>query len=92
MHPELIRVLPSLDAASAVAQPASAAPRDDALACLQAGPFTPAELDAALAALPAGAGSRVIDVRSERPPTWITPHEETRRLSRKIRSPPPHYP
>ncbi|HEX7385586.1 MAG TPA: hypothetical protein VF291_14815 [Burkholderiaceae bacterium] len=71
VHPELIRVLPSLDAASAVAQPASAAPRDDALACLQAGPFTPAELDAALAALPAGAGSRVIDVRSERPPTWI---------------------
>ena len=69
VHPELIRMLPSLEASSVAA---SASPREPrALACLEAGPFGAAEVDAALAALPAAASARVADVRNERPAVWI---------------------
>ena len=88
VHPELIRSLSPVEtaasgAASGVAGGAGTAgqsgpsgqSRETASVCLQAGPFTPAEIvpaEAALAAaLPAPAGARYANVRSEQPGVWL---------------------
>ena len=63
VHPELVRVLPPPSAASAAAPP---------LACLEAGPFSEAELAAAQsAAQGALPGAAVADVKIEQPGVWM---------------------
>ena len=69
VRPELIRTLPPAAAASA-ADAAASGPAGPT-ACLQAGPFAPAEIAAAEAALPAAAAGRVASQRSERPGSWL---------------------
>ena len=82
VHPELIRSLSSIEAAASRAASAVAdalgtagANGETAPVCLQAGPFTPAEIvpaEAALvAALPAPAAGRYANVRSEQPGVWL---------------------
>jgi hypothetical protein len=65
VHPELVRVLSAGDAASAAAAPPP-------FACLEAGPFTDAEVGAAQAsaqgALP---GAALSDVKTEQAGTWM---------------------
>jgi len=65
VHPELVRVLSAGDAASAAAAPPP-------FACLEAGPFTDAEVAAAQAsaqgALP---GAALSDVKTEQAGTWM---------------------
>jgi hypothetical protein len=82
VHPELIRSLsPAEVAASGAASGVagiggqSGPGGEIAAACLQAGPFTPAEIvpaEAALvAALPAPAAGRYANLRSEQPGVWL---------------------
>jgi hypothetical protein len=82
VHPELIRSLsPAETAASGAASgvAGTAGPGgpsgETAAVCLQAGPFTPAEIvpaEAALvAALPAPAAARYANLRSEQPGVWL---------------------
>jgi hypothetical protein len=82
VHPELIRSLsPAEVAASGSASGAagiggqSGLGGEAAAACMQAGPFTPAEIvpaEAALvAALPAPAAGRYANLRSEQPGVWL---------------------
>ena len=83
VHPELIRSLsPAEVAAGAAGIGAQSGPSgpsgqggEVAAACLQAGPFTPAEIVPAevalVAALPAPAAGRYANVRSEQPGVWL---------------------
>lgn len=71
VQPERVRVLP--EGASPTAIPASPPPSDTPRACVEIGPYTPAELAAAQAVLQeaALAPERVEDVRQETPAVWI---------------------
>jgi len=70
VRPETIRILPAGDAGAAAANEAASAPA--ALACLEAGPFSDAEVAAAQAAaqavVPAGGW---ITARTEQPAAWV---------------------
>ena len=66
VRPELVRLLPAGDAASA---PPAEPP---ALACVEAGPFSDVEVIAAQAATQAGLpGAAVIDVKTTKPGSWM---------------------
>jgi hypothetical protein len=77
VHPELIRTLsPAEVAASGAAKSSTEAQNAEAAAaCLQAGPFTPAEIGAAeaalQAALPASGPARYANLKTEQPGTWL---------------------
>ena len=81
VQPESVQILPSSAANPGAAQattttpspaPAAASAATEPLACLEAGPFSAAELaaatSAAQAALPSGAWA---DVKAEKPGTWL---------------------
>jgi hypothetical protein len=65
VHPELVRVLPAGAAASAPSPQST-------LACLEAGPFSDADVGAARAAVRGALpGADVTDVKADRPGAWI---------------------
>ena len=73
LHPELVRILPSADAASAVtvASTASAQGRG-AGTCVEAGPFSDAEVGTAQAAAKgAMPGAGLSDVKTDKPGSWM---------------------
>ncbi|MEP6874701.1 MAG: SPOR domain-containing protein [Burkholderiales bacterium] len=71
LHPELVRVLPIGDAASAAAV-SGAASAPSTGACLEAGPFSDAEVAAAQsAANGALPGAGLADVKTDKPGSWM---------------------
>lgn len=73
LHPELVRILPSGEAASAVAiaGPASA-PGTGTGICVEAGPFSDAEVGTAQAAAKGALpGAGLTDVKADKPGSWM---------------------
>ena len=71
LHPELVRILPSSDAASAVTV-ASTASAQGTGACVEAGPFSDAEVGTAQAAAKGALpGAGLSDVKTDKPGSWM---------------------
>ena len=71
LRPELVRVLPSGDAASAAAPRVSAAAPSPG-ACLEAGPFSEAEVGTAQAAAKGALpGAGLSDLKTDKPGSWM---------------------